>query len=252
MEVGKRLLCFSDVSHSFSGRSVLQHVNLNICEGDVVALVGPSGVGKSTLLNIALGLIEPVSGEVQSSFETRSCVFQEPRLIPWFSARRNIELGLKAKGISKKERKLAAESIGRQMGLTLLDLNKFPRSLSGGMARRIALARALAISPEILFLDEPFNAIDIAIKESLYTLLLHEIRHRSLTVLFVTHDLLEAVYLAKSIVVMQPASMKLSEPIPIDTPWAQRTPAWRFQRSADLLNHESFRQAFAYMHADQK
>lgn len=133
------------------------------------------------------------------------------------------------------------------MGLSPKDLDKYPHALSGGMARRVALARALVVSPQLLLLDEPFNALDVAIKQSLYDLLLHEIERCALTVLFVTHDLLEAVYLAQSIVVMSPFPQGLSNAIQIDTPWPQRTPVWRLQTSAELLKCDAFKKAFAYM-----
>lgn len=241
----KKLLHFHQITHNFAGNTVIRDLDFSIHQGDVIALIGRSGVGKTTLLNLALGLLQPTSGTVERNYATMSCVFQEPRLLPWFSARTNIALGLKARKVPHEERHKRAEAIGTHMGLSAGDLNKYPSSLSGGMARRVALARALVLSPQILFLDEPFNALDITTKQSLYDLLLKEMEQRKLTVVFITHDLLEAVYLAKSIIVMRPAPLGLSEPVTLTTPWDERTPAWRFQKSAELLEQEVFRQAFA-------
>ncbi|MDR1530469.1 MAG: ATP-binding cassette domain-containing protein [Burkholderiales bacterium] len=243
MEI-KPFLRFDQVTHELSKHVIIHNLNFCIEQGDVIALIGRSGVGKTTLLNLALGLQKPTSGVIDNRFNAIGCVFQEPRLLPWFSAQVNIELGLKARKMPSKERRLKAETIGKYMGLTPIDLGKYPTSLSGGMARRIALARALVLSPEILFLDEPFNALDITTKQSLYELLLGEIHQQKLTMLFITHDLLEAVYLAKTIIVMRPVPFGLSNPISLTTPWHERTPSWRFQTSAELLKYNLFQQEF--------
>lgn len=240
----KSLLQFSNVSYQVGKHKIIEHLDFTVKQGDIVALLGSSGVGKTTLLHLALGLIKPTEGSISNQFETVSCVFQEPRLLPWFSARKNIALGLKAKGLGIEERNQKVNAIAERMGLTLDDLDKYPASLSGGMKQRVALARALVTSPDILLLDEPFNALDFAIKQSLHELLIHEINERKLTVLFITHDLLEAAYLAKSIVLMTKVPDHLSEPIICNIPWADRDTAWRFEQAAQLMKRSDFQLAF--------
>ena len=195
-------LRYEDVGHAFGLADVVAGVNLVVEENEVVALVGPSGCGKTTLLNMAADLLEPTRGEVHNGFDRTACLFQEPRLLPWKRARENIAWGLKARRVPRAERDGRAARLGGEMGLTAGDLEKFPYELSGGMRQRVALARALVVRPDLLLLDEPFSALDIGIKRDLHDLLLDEIAHRSLTVLFIAHDLMEAVRLTDRILVL--------------------------------------------------
>lgn len=238
------LLQFSKVKYQVGKHKIIEDLDFTVKKGDIIALLGSSGVGKTTLLHLALELIKPTGGSIDSQAASVSCVFQEPRLLPWFSARKNIALGLKAKGVPADGQKQKVDAIAARMGLTLDDLEKYPASLSGGMKQRVALARALVTSPDVLFLDEPFNALDFAIKQTLHELLIHEIERKKLTVLFITHDLLEAAFLAKSIVLMTKAPDHLSEPIICTVPWAGRDTAWRFEQAAKLMKREDFQRAF--------
>ncbi|GAB4355896.1 MAG: ATP-binding cassette domain-containing protein [Gammaproteobacteria bacterium] len=197
-----RRLQLKDVNHSFGMTEVVSDINLVVRESEVVALVGPSGCGKTTLLNIAADLLKPNEGTVRNDFRRSACLFQEPRLLPWKRARENIAWGLKALRIARTERDQRASLLASEVGLSREDLTKFPHELSGGMRQRVALARALAVRPELLLLDEPFSALDVGSKRDLHDLLLREIAQRDLTVLFITHDLMEAVKLADRILVM--------------------------------------------------
>ena len=230
-----RCLDLEDVSHSFGLNEVVSGVSLTVRENEVAAMVGPSGSGKSTLLNLAAGLLVPTGGAVRNDFERSACLFQEPRLLPWKRARDNIAWGLKARRMPRTRRDERARRLACQMGLTVNDLAKFPYELSGGMRQRVALARALVTHPELLLLDEPFSALDVGIKRDLHELLLQEIARRSLTVLFITHDLMEAIRLADRILVLtgQPGRIVYSHVCSV--PPAERDVEFQYAATASLL-----------------
>lgn len=198
-------------SKTFSGRSgpvvALQSIENRIEEGEFVCLLGPSGCGKSTLLNLLAGFDAPTTGRVTLDGETisgpaisRAMMFQDAALFPWLSARGNVEFGLKSLGIGPKERRERANSY-----LEMVHLSGFgdaqPHELSGGMRQRVALARALAVDPQVLLMDEPFAALDAQTRDLLH-LELHRIWNETRkTVVFVTHNVLEAVNLATRILI---------------------------------------------------
>ena len=192
----------SGINHAFGLDEVLRDVDIQVREGEVVALVGPSGCGKTTLLNMAANLLQPDQGQVMNNFKQPACLFQEPRLLPWKRTRENIGWGLKARGVARGTRDTRVRALAAEVGLARSDLEKFPHELSGGMRQRVSLARALAVRPDLLLLDEPFSALDIGLKRELHELLLDEIANRQLSVLFITHDLMEAVRLADRILVL--------------------------------------------------
>ena len=188
--------------------TVLQDISLSVGDGEIVSVVGPSGCGKTTLLRIIDGLLEPDSGtiavdgrEVRGPGIDRAVVFQQPNLLPWRSALRNVELGLEFQRIRAPERTNRARRV-----LSLVGLDGFsshlPHQLSGGMQQRIGLARALVMEPAILLMDEPFSALDAQTREELQGELLRLHESTSITVLFVTHDLDEAVYLSDRVFVL--------------------------------------------------
>ena len=242
--MSKRLsLC--GICHAFGLDEVLRDVALEVNEGEVVALVGPSGCGKTTLLNMAADLLHPDEGRVESSFERSACLFQEPRLLPWKRTRDNIGWGLKARGVARTVRDARTRSLAVEVGLSRSDLEKFPHELSGGMRQRVSLARALAVQPDLLLLDEPFSALDIGLKRELHQLLLDEITRRQLSVLFITHDLMEAVRLADRILVLSANPGQLVYGFRNGRPAAQRDLQYQYTTTASLLAEPEVDRAFS-------
>lgn len=190
----------------------LDHINLNIEEGEFVCIIGPSGCGKSTLLSVLEGLNQATSGEVRingkiitSTGPERGVVFQHYSLFPWLTARKNVAFGIKQvnKKISSREAEKIAYEYLIKVGLTDF-ADKLPAQLSGGMQQRVAIARALAMNTEILLMDEPFGAIDAKNRLSLQELVSKIYKTEKKTVVFVTHDVDEALLLADRIVFMEP------------------------------------------------
>lgn len=202
----------------------IRGVNFQIRRGEVVSIIGPSGCGKSTILNMGSGLYKPTEGEVLVSGERVNgpvskvaFMLQKDLLMPWRSIRRNVELGLEIQGMPAVERKAIAEDL-----LTRCHLQGFadhyPFQLSGGMRQRAALARTLAIQPEVLFLDEPFSALDAQTKMILQQDLARMLFEEKKTALFITHDLVEAIALSDRLLVMSARPGTIIEEIEIDLP----------------------------------
>ena len=187
---------------------VLQHIDCRIEKGRFVSITGPSGCGKTTLLRILAGLEEASTGRVllQGKELTRSegkvgLVFQEYALFPWRTARKNVEFPLEILGVKKKARALAAMEYLEAFGLEAFG-NKYPAELSGGMQQRVAIARTLISNPDVILMDEPFGALDSQTRNALQAFLLNIWLERRETVLFVTHNVDEAVFLSDQIIVM--------------------------------------------------
>ncbi len=232
------------VAHRFGYQRVLEDIDLTVAPGEAVALVGPSGCGKTTLLNLAAGLLSPWEGCVDCHFARPAMMFQQPRLLPWKRTRDNIALGLKAAGQPRAIRHATAAALARRMGLTEDDLDKYPSALSGGMQSRAALARALAVQPDLLLLDEAFSALDIGLKSELYNLLAEERRIRACAVLMITHDLMEAIRLADRILVMAGSPGRIVAEHRIDTPLAARDESWGYAHIAEFIRWPDIRAAF--------
>jgi NitT/TauT family transport system ATP-binding protein len=213
----------------------LDDINLDINEGEVIAIVGPSGCGKTTLLRIIQGLETQTSGEIRvdnkpikGAGHDRGFVFQQYGLLPWLSAEQNIHFALEAKGVAKHEQASISREVLKKVGLQDF-ANSYPRQLSGGMQQRVGIARALAIEPDILLLDEPFGALDALTREILQDEILRLIEEMKKTVVFVTHSVDEAVYLADRIILMSPRPGKVKDVIKvnIERPRAQKAEAIR-------------------------
>lgn len=196
----KTLIEVSDLHHHFAQRQLFKGLQLNINPSEVVAFVGPSGCGKSTLLRLLAGLISPSQGKVSyHNFHNEvAFVFQEPRLLPWRNVLENTLLPIELKKKIEKADEQEAFRRLEQMGLKGAE-NFFPHQLSGGMKMRVSLARALVLKPKILFLDEPFAALDEQTRESLQLLVREQAEKEKLTVALVTHSLSEAAFMAEQI-----------------------------------------------------
>ncbi|MCP4971547.1 MAG: ATP-binding cassette domain-containing protein [Arcobacter sp.] len=196
-------LLVQNVSHSFGFDDILKDINFKLEKGKVLSIVGPSGGGKTTLLHLCANLLDLETGKIKNSFKNSSYAFQEPRLLPWKNVIDNISFGLKAKGIKKFKRDEEAKQIALEFGLEEDDFEKFPKDLSGGMKQRVSFARAMVLKPSLLFLDEPFSALDIGLKKELQSLLIKTIKKYNLSVLFITHDLMEAIKLSNEVLVLK-------------------------------------------------
>lgn len=196
------LLSLTGIGHAFFGRTVLDRITLSVAEGEVVALVGPSGSGKSTIAHIAAGLIEPREGRVTRGYRRHAMVFQEPRLMPWATVAANIGFPLRLSRHPRRLRRAAVEEAALRAGLLAEDLDKYPVELSGGMRQRTAIARALVTEPDFLYFDEPFTALDVALKRRMQDLVIEASAAARFAALFITHDLMEAIRISHRILVL--------------------------------------------------
>jgi NitT/TauT family transport system ATP-binding protein len=207
----------------------VDRVSFDIAAGEFVAITGQSGCGKTTLLRMLLGLMPRTSGLLEASGRPvlgcehkRAMVFQNAELLPWRSALANVELGLETKGVPAAERKRIARRYLELVGLSGAEARR-PDQLSGGMRQRVGLARALAVDPDLLLMDEPFGALDAHTREGLQAELIRLHEQMNKTVVFVTHDLDEAVLLADRVFVMSPTG-QLAEIVEIPIPRPRSDP----------------------------
>jgi NitT/TauT family transport system ATP-binding protein len=214
--------------HSADGEplAALQDVDLAVPAHSILAILGASGCGKSTLLNIISGILTADRGQVSfggvpaarfDAWRSISYMFQEDRLLPWRTALANIEFGLEAGSMPRAERRQRARDALKLVGLDGFE-DAFPYQLSGGMRSRVALARSLVTEPTILLMDEPFSRLDAQTRTLMHheVLRIHELKH--MTIVFVTHDVEEAVVLADEVVVLAPRPGRVRESVPIDCP----------------------------------
>ena len=204
----------------------VQSTDIVVRPGEFVSIIGPSGCGKSTLLNAVAGFLKPTTGTVEVDGEAvtapsadRGMVFQQYSLFPWKTVRENVEFGLKMQGMSRLERERAARTLLGLAGLLSFE-NHYPDKLSGGMKQRVGIVRALATSPKVLLLDEPFGALDAQTRSIMQQILTNMWQHLKISVLFVTHDIDEAIFLSDRIYVMtaRPGRIKAEIVVPLDRP----------------------------------
>jgi NitT/TauT family transport system ATP-binding protein len=227
-----------------SNSVALEKVDLSIEEGKFICLLGPSGCGKTTLLNMMAGFDKPSTGTIKINGDDvnqpsigRIAIFQNFGLLPWRTVIKNVELGLESKGFDEKKRREIAEEYIELVGLSNYKKHH-PNQLSGGMQQRTAIARALAVDPEILFMDEPFGALDAMTRMTMQDEIERIWQEKKKTIIFVTHDIEEAVFLADKIVVMTAGPGKVKKII--DVPLARK----RDRTSYDFLaiRNEVFRE----------
>ena len=208
----------------FGSHRILDAISLSVESGEFLALVGPSGCGKSTLLRVVAGLLKPSRGrvsideaEVQGPSPSRNLVFQDHALYPWRTVSKNIALGLEILGVPPKESRARVERLLALIGLEAFR-NHYPHQLSGGMRQRAALARVLAVDPDVLLLDEPFGSLDAMTRLVLQKELLRLWNHSAKTVILVTHDVDEALYLADRIAIMSHLPARIRAVIEVTDP----------------------------------
>ena len=226
------MLRLTGLGMDFGREKIIAKVNLVVAPGEFVVILGASGCGKTTLLRLAAGALNPTSGRVENGFARTASVYQEPRLLPWADATDNAAFGLKALGVKRHERRRQAREILSRLGFSAADHGKNPAALSGGMAQRVAIARALAVAPDLLLMDEPFGALDVGLRRQMQDVARREAEEAGTAVLFVTHDIAEALRLASRIIVLsqRPSWIVADQPnIPI------RDPALIFDAAATLL-----------------
>ena len=212
------ILKTEDVGMIYDGSIIaLENISLNVPTGRLTAILGPSGCGKTTLLKVIAGLIKPSTGTIKiRDKETigpgpdRALVFQDFALLPWATVLQNVAFGLRAQGVSKREREKTSLHYIKEVGLSGFE-DKYPHQLSGGMRQRTGLARALTVNSEILLMDEPFSAVDEQMRRKLQEDLLKLLKIENKTVIFVTHSIEEAVYLADQVVILSGRPGSISE-----------------------------------------
>ncbi len=230
-EVGQKTrLRLERVSRSFDNPGgtihALEHINLNVHDGEFLCIVGPSGCGKSTLLNLMAGLDQPSTGEVcidgrqvEGPSTDRILIFQELGLFPWLTVRGNVEFGMRMKGVPTEQRRARARHYLQLVHLTQFE-TYYVHQLSGGMKQRVALARSLATEPDLLLMDEPFAALDAQTRDLLHEELERLWSQTRRTIVFVTHNVREAVRLGDRVVVLtfRPGRIKCEFPIHLPRP----------------------------------
>jgi NitT/TauT family transport system ATP-binding protein len=221
----------------------LDNVNLAVEEGEFVTIVGPSGCGKTTFINIADGLLRPTAGkvlldgkEVTGPGTDRAMVFQDPCLMPWRTVFKNVIYGLECRGLDGPAEKERALNFIKLVGLSGFE-DHYPHELSGGMQQRCNLARALTVDPEILIMDEPFAALDAQTREIMQLELLRIWNAAKKTVLFITHQINEAIYLADRVIIFGARPGRVKDVLKVDIPRPRSLAA---KREKKFLEHEDY------------
>jgi NitT/TauT family transport system ATP-binding protein len=231
-------LVLSRVSARFADEkknvSALKDISFTVPSGAFVSIIGPSGAGKSTLLRVILGLMPHESDDIVRNFSRSAMVFQNYALFPWLSALDNVAFGLRMAGVARKERERVAREKLKEVGLAHLE-NHYPSALSGGQRQRVGLARALAVAPDLLIMDEPFSSLDTITAEALKADLLKIWRAYGMTILMVNHLIPDAIELSDQIIVMAARPGRIEKIIPIDLPRPRDAREARFFKEVDSL-----------------
>lgn len=228
MNVASRTIEFRSIGCTFYGKSgttaAIDDVSFTVAPDAFTSIVGPSGCGKSTLLKIASGLVRPTSGEtmlrgqpVTTIRQDVGFVTQDSNLFPWLTTRQNIEFALRVRGLDRQQKRARADEYLKMVGLDGFE-SSYPPQLSGGMQKRASIARTLVYDPDVLLMDEPFGALDAQTKMKLQEQLLTIWQGRPKTVLFVTHDISEAVALSDWVVVMSARPGRIKKIVKVDLP----------------------------------
>ena len=219
----------------------LDNVSFSVRQGEFLVIIGPSGCGKSTLLTLLAGLEMPTSGTmlyngspITGPDSNRSLIFQQPSLLPWLSTIDNVAFGLKLQGVKRRERRERAAHFLRRVGLRDF-ANKHPHELSGGMQQRAAIARALCLGADVLLMDEPFAALDVQTRYQMQSFLLDIWQGSEKTVVFVTHHIDEAVYLADRVLILTARPGRLLDNVDIDMPRPRNVIGPEFERYRALF-----------------
>jgi NitT/TauT family transport system ATP-binding protein len=242
-------IVFDRVSVSFNTASgtlnVVDNVSYTIANGEFVSIIGPSGCGKTTMMNIVAGFVQPSSGSVTldgkpitAPGSERGVIFQDYGVFPWLTVEQNIAFGLKlrANRASHDERSAICRRYMQLMGLTDF-ANAYPKTLSGGMRQRLAIARAYAVKPEFLLMDEPFGALDAQTRSQMHDLLLQVLQQEGKTVMLITHSVEEAIYLSSRIIVATARPARIREIIDVPFPYPREESLHETAEFGELRSH---------------
>ena len=238
-------IVFDHVSVQFGGLKVVDDVSFSIADREFVSVIGPSGCGKTTMMNIVAGFVQPSEGTVRLDGKPitapgpeRGVIFQEYGVFPWLTVRQNIEFGLKlsASRVPAGEREATVESYLRLMGLADF-ANAWPKTLSGGMRQRLAIARAYAVRPEFLLMDEPFGALDSQTRTAMQDLLLEVLAAERKTVMLITHSVEEAIYLSSKVLVVTARPARIREVLEVPFPYPRVEDLHETPEFGELRSH---------------